>query len=310
MAISQLENISKGFEESVDLAHQQKRNTTKSLLNNAGIIIGVFILFAVVVIVTTDIRLATWDDISRLGIDFFLLLFCSYSMYINCSDSGMRLGLRNSQYLSAVDKFDRKKLEIISQNNQSRLHEFCRYYINKELENTKMNILAVVGFDYHTYLQKWLALTDQQVMSIQYLTKPQKEAIIKANAVVPIKLTPEMIMKRGRRSTKRGALGMDPGTKKKITFGMKFVSTVFTSLCMTAIIVDFVIEPTWIMFVSCVLRLMIVVLNGFSGYKFGYENIVYDTVNYMNDQTDLMEQAIQFLEGTEKSSKEENLTTF
>ena len=78
MAINQLENISKEFEESVDLAHSQRRKTTKSLLNNAGIIVGVFILFAVVVIVTTDIRLATWADVAGLGIDFFLLfiIFC------------------------------------------------------------------------------------------------------------------------------------------------------------------------------------------------------------------------------------------
>jgi hypothetical protein len=71
---------------------------------------------------------------------------------------------------------------------------------------------------------------------------------------------------------------------------------------MTAIVVDFVIEPTWIMFVSCMLRLMLVVLNGFSGYKFGYENIVYDTVNYMDDQTDLMEQAIQYFEEADQNA--------
>ena len=218
-------------------------------------------------------------------------------MYINCSDSGMRFGLRNDLYLDAVDKFEEKKKEIIGKNYQGRLHEFCWYYINKELENTKMNILAVVGFDYQTYINKWLALTDKQIMALEYLTKPQKEAIIKANAVVPIKLTPEMIMKRGRKTGKRGALGIDPGTKKKINFGMKFISSVFTSLCMTLIIVDFVIEPTWIMFVSCTLRLMIVIINGFSGYKFGYENIVYDTANYMSDQTDLMEQALQYCDG-------------
>ena len=296
MAIEQLDNLAKEFQESVDLVHNDKKRAAKSLLNNAGIVVGVFILFVVVVAVTTDIHLATWEDIKDLGIDFLLLLFCSYSMYINCSDSGMRLGLRNDLYKSAVTKFEDKKGRIIASKNQSRLHEFCRYYIQKELENTKMNILAVVGFDYDTYLQKWLILTKQQILSLTTLTKPQKEAIIKANNVMPITLTPEMIMRRGRRGGKRSPLGMDPDTKKKITFSVKFITTVVTSLCMTAIIVDFVIEPTWLMFVSCVLRLMIVVLNGFSGYKFGYENIVYDTANYMSDQTDLMEQAIQYFE--------------
>jgi hypothetical protein len=300
MAISQLEHFSKEFEAGVDLSHNNKKKTVKGLLNNAGILVGVFIIFVVVIVVTTDIRLATWNDISNLGIDFFLLLFCSYSMYVNCSDSGMRLGLRNDIYIEAVDKFDDKKNAIISHKYHVRLHEFCQHYIQKELENTRMNILAIVGFDYHVYINRWSGLTDREVMEMPGLTKNQKKAIIKANLVEPIRLTPEMIMMRGRRSNKRTPLGITPETKKTITFGVKFITTVITSLFLTAIIVDFVIEPTWLMFVSCVLRLMIVVLNGFSGYKFGYENIVYDTANYMSDQTDLMDQALQYFEENNK----------
>ena len=50
------------------------------------------------------------------------------------------------------------------------------------------------------------------------------------------------------------------------------------------------------MFAAIVLKLLSVILNGFLGYKFGYENIVFDTVNYMNDQKDLMQQVIQYVE--------------
>lgn len=303
MPISQLENISRDFEESVGLSHSHKTKAAKTLLNNAGIVIGVFISFAVIVVVTTDIRLASWADVSKLGVDFFLLLFCSYSMYITCSDSGMRFGLRNEDYLLAVNKFDEHKKYIIDNKLQCRLHEFCRYYKSKELENTKMNILAVVGFDYETYLRNWLALTDEQIYDLQNLTDPQKAAIVKANKVMPIDLTPEMIMKRGRRSAKRAPLGIDPETKKKINFGVKFVTTVLTTLSLTAIVIEFVIEPTWIMFASIILRLLIVILNGFSGYKFGYENIVFDTSNYLRDQTDLMAQALQYFE---ENNKDEN----
>ena len=296
MGIGQIENSVKDFERSVDLAHSNKKRAAKNFLNNAGIVIGVFILFVVVLIMTTDLRLAKWADISNLLIDFLLLLLCSYSMYINCSDSGMRLGLRNDDYLSALDRFEDKKECIKVAKYHTRLYEFCRHYIVKELENTKMDILIIMGFDYETYLEKWAVLTPKEVKELGGLTQNQKKAIIKANAVEPIELTPEMILKRGRRNGKRDPLGMDPVTKKKITFSVKFVTTVITTLFMTAIVVDFVLEPTWIMFVSCMLRLMIVVLNGFSGYKFGYENIVYDTANYMNDQTDLMEQALQYFE--------------
>lgn len=302
MGIGQIENSMKDFERSVDLAHSNKKKTAKNLLNNAGIVIGTFILFVVILVMTTDLRLAKWADISNLIIDFLLLFLCSYSMYINCSDSGMRLGLRNDAYLSSVNRFDSKKEIIKAAKYQTRLYEFCRYYIAKELENTKMEILLVMGFDYDTYVSKWFILNNKEINELRGLTQKQKKAIMKANAIEPIELTPEMILKRGRRSGKRDPLGMDPNTKKTITFSVKFVTTVITTLFMTAIVVDFVVEPTWIMFVSCMLRLMLVVLNGFSGYKFGYENIVYDTVNYMDDQTDLMEQAIQFFEEADQNA--------
>ena len=296
MAINQLEDIGRTFEDAVSLNQSRKKTIAKNALNNAGIIVGVFIVFAVVVIVTTDIKLVTRANLKDLGVDFLLLLFCSYSMYINCSDSGMRLGLRNDDYLGVVSKFEGRKNYIIDSKLQGRLHQFCRYYIDKELKNTKMNILAIVGFEYDTYLVKWLPLTNKQIRALDNLTKPQKNAIIKANGVMPITLTPEMIMKRSRRALKRDPLGLDPNTKKTITFLIKFVTTVVITLSLTAIAIEFVIKPSWIMFASIMLRVLIVVLNGFSGYKYGYENIVFDTTEYLNDQTDLMEQAIQYLE--------------
>lgn len=296
MAISQIETIKKDFEEGVNISQERKRSVTKTFLNNAGIFVGVFIVFAVITIVTTDIKLADPDKIGKLGIDFFLLLFCTYSMYINCSDSGMRLGLRNEDYLAAVDLFEERKEYIKNNKYQKRMYEFCRHYIERELENTKMNILVVVGFDYESYVENWLGKSAEYIESITTLTKPQKDAIIKANAVAPITLTPEMILMRGRRAEKRAPLGMTPKQKKAINFGFKFASNLIIALFWTAIVIEFAIEPTWELFVAIVLRSLLIILNGFSGYKFGYENIVFDTTNYMNDQTDLMEQAVQYFE--------------
>lgn len=308
MAIEPIENVAQDFEDGINLAHTQKQSIAKTLLNNAGIIVGVFIMFAVVVVVTTDFRVASWEDLKEIVVDFALLLLCSYSMYVNCSDSGMRLGLKNKDYLEGISAFNAKKEIIIKSKNQRRLHEFCRFFIERELENTKMNILAVVGYDYDTYMKEYAIRTKKEIDKDEILTKAQRKAINRANAVAPIVLTPEMIMKRGRHTGKRGPLGMAPETKKYIAFGMKLVTTTITTALVAAIIIEFVVEPTWLMFAECMLRLLIVILNGFSGYKLGYENIVFDTVNYMGDQTDLMEQAIQFFEDNpEPEQKKEGI---
>lgn len=298
MAITPIEEIKQDFIEGVNLSHSNKRKFSQTLLNNAGILVGAFIVFSAIMLVTTEVKFVKPEDIGKFAIDFFFLLFCSYSMYINCSDSGMRFGLRNKDYLQQVEKFESKKKNIIEGKNQKKLAEFCRYYINKELENTKTNILAMVGIDYESYLSNWLILSNDQVRKIANLSDSQKNAIIKANAVMPITLTPEMIMKRGRRTLKREPLGINPGQKKILIFGIKFLSNIIITLFWTNIFVDFVVQPTWELWFAVILRSLLFILNGYSGYKFGYENIVFDTTNYLSDQTDLMEQAIQYFEET------------
>ena len=294
------------FEQAVVSEHNQKKKVAKSLLNNAGIFVGVFLIFAVIVIVTTDIKITSFEQIAALGLDFFLLLFCSYSMYVNASDSGMRHGLQSDLYLDSLDRFSTKKKTIIDAQRQTRLHEFCRYYIDDELKNARMSVLAVVGFSYKEYRKKWLGLDEETIENDPKLSKVQKAALIKANAIKPVKLTPEMIMKRGRGSSRRAPLGTKPETKKSINFGVKFGSTFLISLVMSIIVLDMVVEPTWVIFASCMLKLLAVVMNGFTGYKFGYENIVFDTVNYMDDQTDLMNQAMQYFDAHPEPEEEDD----
>lgn len=291
------------FEKSMLSEHAKKKKLAKGFLNNAGIFVGVLLMFVVIVVVTTDIHLVSFEEIAALGLDFFLLLFVSYSMYVNCSDSGMRAGLQSESYTGGFSAFETMKRHIIDTKIQARLGEFCRHYITEELRNSRTTVLAIVGFSYEEYMEKYVGKDKDTIRGDKALSKAQKKAIIKANGIEPVKLTPEMIMKRGRGSSRRAPLGMTPETKKGINFGTKFVFTFFISLAMSIIVLEAVIEPTWVLIATCCLKLMTVVLNGFNGYKFGYENIVFDTVNYMNDQTDLMQQAVQYIEGHPLSDK-------
>lgn len=291
------------FEKSMLSEHAKKKKLAKGFLNNAGIFVGVLLMFVVIVVVTTDIHLVSFEEIAALGLDFFLLLFVSYSMYVNCSDSGMRAGLQSESYTGGFSAFETMKRHIIDTKIQARLGEFCCHYITEELRNSRTTVLAIVGFSYEEYMEKYVGKDKDTIRGDKALSKAQKKAIIKANGIEPVKLTPEMIMKRGRGSSRRAPLGMTPETKKGINFGTKFVFTFFISLAMSIIVLEAVIEPTWVLIATCCLKLMTVVLNGFNGYKFGYENIVFDTVNYMNDQTDLMQQAVQYIEGHPLSDK-------
>ena len=292
-----------GFEEGLLVGGEKRRRLAKSFLSGAGVAAGVFLMFAVIVIVTTDVRFITYEELAELGLDFFLLLFCSYSMYVTCSDSGMRAGLSSHVYLSALSAFDESKRLIIEGGMQGRMGEFCAHYTQKEQENSRNLLLSTVGISYEEYAWKYRGLDARAVKGMKQLSKAQRRAVIRANALCPIKLTPEMIMKRGRGSLRRSPLGMEPGVKKSINFGVKFISTFITAFGLSAIIVSQTIDGvTWGVMASCCIKLLTVIMNGFYGYKFGYENIAFDTVEYMSDQNDLMRQAADFLQ--KKDQKE------
>jgi hypothetical protein len=288
------------IENAAVLENKIKIKITKSFPNYAGIFVGVLIMFAVVVIVTTDIKLTSLSELSALGLDFFLLLFCSYSMCVNCSDSGMRAGYANKAYIDTLGIFNGLKQKIADLKLQRRLADFCRYYIEDELKNARSDILIVVGILYEDYKEKYLALDKKSVDALE-LSKSQKKAIKKANSLSPLRLTPEMILS-SRGASRTVPLGVRPETQRRKFFSTKFITTITTSALMILMAFDIVSEPTWGMIASCAIKLLTVVLNGFSGYKFGFKNIAFDTVNYMNNQSDLLRQAIVYAEANPQTT--------
>ena len=288
--------ISHITEESVYRDRARTKKFVKGFINHAGILVGVLITFVVVLTTMTNSHLVSLEDVSSLSIGFFLLLSGTYSVYISCSDSGMRAGLATTGYTESCDLYEKRKRALIEKGYQTELYSFCRSFVEKELRNARMNIITLVGFTYEEYLEKWSSADKECILSSTDLTNSQKKALLKANKLSPITLTPEMFMRKGRLEGKRVPLGADPVRKKKIHFGVKLSSMIAFSSLITMVAFDVLIEPSWAMFASVFLKLIAIVYNGFKGYKFGYENIVIDTVNYISDQTDLLEEAIEYIE--------------
>lgn len=295
------------FEKVITTARDGKKKAIKDFMNNAGIFMGILIMIAVVVLVTTDIEIGSFADFASLGLNFFLLLFCTYSMYLSCSDSGMRHGRNTESYKMMLENFKIKKASLLEVMNHDNLCEFCRFYVEKELKETRKEALALAGLSYGDYEERWLGMDEEKINAESVLSKNQKHAVIHANRIKPIRLTPEMILARGRGTSHRTPLGKAPEDKKRKAFGLKFIMTLGKTIPVSVITISIVQKPTWTMIAACVIKLLVVVMNGFAGYKLGYENIVVDTENYIDAQMLLMDQAMQYI-GKEKGR--ENLTTF
>jgi len=285
----------------------KRKRIAKGIINYAGILVGVFIVFVVIVALTTKIRFAEKDEMgfSELGLNFFILLFASYSMYLANADSGQRAGYISDSYISEKAKFEELKKTIIDNKIQARLADFCHDFAIDELKMARSSVLANVGLKYERYEEEWMGEDETFIDDIENISKAQKKAIKEANRMKLIKLTPDMILRRGRGSTSRTLLGMSPEKKKSVKFSTRFLQLLATSLIMSMTIAEMVQEPTWRTFVSIAIRVFFVVLNGFFGYKFGYENIAVYTSSYMRDQSDLMHQFLQWNEQNPEILEEE-----
>ena len=290
------EERARSFGEVIEQTTVKKKRIMRGAINYLGTAIGTFIIFVAIVVSTTDITVMTVIDWTSLGLSFFVFMFCAYAMYVNGSGNGIRAGRQNELYLSAKKQYDDLKNEIIAKKMPGRLPEFCRYYVEEELRNTRNAILMEVGIDFAVYKERYVGKDKEELKKNEILSKTQIEAIVSANKVKPIRLTPEMILKRGRGAMHRSPLGMEPSKKRRIGYAWKFSSTFIVAILMVSITLNPKADLTWVTFVEIVLKLFPIALNGFTGYQSGYENIVVDTVNYMNDQADLMRKLVQYVE--------------
>ena len=275
----------------------ERKRISQYIIGNARTLIMVLILFVVIVVMTTDIKLVTISSITDLGLEFFVVLFCSYGMYVCCADGGITKGLTTDIYTESIKRFDELK-QRIEESMLSRMNDFCIYYVEEELRKTRMQYLSIACIPYSVYLEKYVMLGKKELKALPDLTETQRKAIRRANKVRRIKLTPEMIMTSGKMVHGRAALSITPGTMKYITFSAKMVKMCVMSFCVSLIALEVILEPSWTVFAEVCLKLVTVVLNGFDGRKEGYNNITIHTVNFTNMQSSLMVQAIQFAERT------------
>ena len=279
----------------LEIISTEKKKFSQFILGNARALIITFILFTVVVVMTTDIQQITISDISDIGLEFFFILFASYAMYIFCADGGTAAGLSTAVYKAAVARYNELKKQILEHSRYSRLNDFCTHYVTEDLKKARMNYLMVASVSYDEYLTKYSKLSKQELKDLPELTQLQKKAIAKANAVRMIKFTPVMLTTmRGKDTQSRFALRITPRMQRNFTFSAKLIKMSLVSLCVSLIALQVIIEPSWTVFAEVCLKLGMVIVNGFDGRNTGYNNITEVTVTYIDAQSDLLEQAIHF----------------
>ena len=275
----------------------------RSLIGYGGILVSVFLLFITIIAVTTDITISL-DSIQELSTEFFLLFFCSYASYICCADSGTKAGKSSQTYVETMAKFEEMHQAIVDNKVHCILGEFCKEYIARELRDAKTRYLVLAGIDYDDYIREYSSLEDSQINEISGLSTAQKKALMSANAVKPLKLSPEQITGRGTSYFRRSPLFISPSLVRGTKYIVKFITSLLIVVGMSYMVFNNMTETTWADVALVCVKSGSVLYNCFSGYTCGYENIVIHSVNYKQEQISLMQQAIAYnAERKENESK-------
>lgn len=277
---------------------ETKRKVTRTFLNHAGVFIGSLLCLVCIIVLTTDINFKSFMELANLGAELFVLMFCSYSMYITAFDSGRRDALINSAYITVTKAYDNIKHCIVTNGIQHLLPKFCKKYTEEELRSVRNDILAQAGLTLEDFDEKYISCDNATIKNDTSLSDREKKAITTAMKVKPIKITAEMFMKRGRGTARRTPLGKSPEKIQREVFGRKAVTVAATSILTAQMAFDMVSEPSLTMIATVMMKLLPVVLNGFFGYKFGYDHIAVNTKDYISDQTDFLDQFVKW-QGTD-----------
>lgn len=270
-----------------------KKKVTRTFLNHAGLFIGSLLCLVCIIVLTTDIDFKSFLELADIGAELFVLMFCSYSMYLSSFDSGRREAAGNSAYVAVVEAYDKIKRHIVTSGVQHLLPKFCKEYADDELKSVRTDILAQAGVTHETFIEKYISCDEKKIRECSELSEREKDAIISAMKVKPIKITAEMFIKRGRGTARRTPLGKAPEKIQRDVFIRKAVTAAATSVLTAQMAFDIVSEPSLAMVATVLMKLLPVVLNGFFGYKFGYDHIAVNTKDYISDQTDFLEQFVK-----------------
>lgn len=300
--------VTNKVEKVIDLERSAKQKFTKTFLNYSGILISIFLMFVVVLVLTTDVQFEI-GNLANLGMDFFLLLSCSIAAYILCADSGTKDGALSSTYLDAKREFETWLDKITAMNVHCILGSFCAYYIKEDLRIARMSHLVVAGVTYEEYESIYSKMGDKDIDALKDRSEAQKNALKEANKVQPIKLLPEQITGVASGRKDRSPLSPEPTKMRRKFIYQRIVTTSIISLGMVLIGLNSIETSGWLVFVSICLKLGSVLFNCFNGYKTGYENMAVDSAEHMRQQVSLMKQAILFAEEHKSYEKSKDICT-
>lgn len=289
----------------VVVARNVKRSFGAFFVRNINSVFSFFIVLAVVFVFLAQVKILPNVSVKEAATTCFFLFVCSYFMYCNLLNSGTKLGKEEPAYISVSDKHRTLKAEIKACGYEKYLTPFCESVRKAKFVRDRKSELERVGISYEDYVAKYEGKTKSEILNeFPDIPKAKIKAIKKANAVKLIIFTKEMIYRESKASHDRAILGLTPQAKRNFRMVWNIAFAAFVAFMSYSIFIDVIEKPTWASFAMCLVKLLPLFVCGWRGFTNGFDYIAVETVSYMTDQNDLLEEAIAFAKDAEKEAQQ------
>ena len=265
------------------------KKAKSAAIENAGFTIAIIIVLVVIAVTMMDIKFTSITEIKDFSMEAFVLMFLGNAMYGNMYHSGGVAAKKLERYKQVMSKYSALKTEIKEDGFMKRLRAFCKDYVDNELKTCRVVVLEKADVTWAEY-QKYKNLSKKELRR-KKLSDVKIKAILTANWIVPIKLDANMLYREGGTGGIRySAMGRDPRKQAFADKSLNFAKSLITMGGMCFIGAELFADPSWATACVVAAKVFAVIWSGYRGYMHGYNNIAVTTVNYTEDQIDLLEQ--------------------
>lgn len=276
-----------------------KKKLKRTVFDNLSKIVAFLFTAILIIALTTSITLKTEGSLVDNLILGAVLAVYYYTMYGCFKDSGKREGLSCSKYIESESRYKTVCKKITELRIRKHLNEWVHLYIERELKDKREEILSQVGISLQEWEEKYRKVSKRS--KHENLTEQEFTAIVEANSLKPIKLSPDMLMSMERTSQSRNPIGTNPRVKDSIHSASRLIRACITALTTGSIMLQLVGNVTFANIASVCLELAPGLIYMFAGYRRGFDGINTDMVGYIDSKSDLLE---QFVIEYEKSASE------
>ena len=281
--MERIEDTMSGADKRRELRRGLERDVTNvNKFSMTDLMLAGIVLIAMVISLT-DFSFTLGDFKNFTALTLFLYVITTIT-YRNRYNRGKLRGRSDPEYIEALSAYREAKDEITRLGIASDVPTFCQEYKARELKEYRKGILSDVDLDYDKYMQEYRGLSDKQVMRLS-MPINQRNAIVKCNNAMPIKLTPGLIMNESGEAD-REKLVAQSGREREIKDKRKqLISRALIVLLGSAIAVDVIIDFSFITIVQWFVRMLPIISAIIAGDDGGFCNIAVTETNFKKDQT-------------------------